>query len=151
MLIKIKNIIGIVLNPTGRVDVGLLILRVFTGYLMFTYHGLSKITAGPERWEGLGHSLTNLIGIDSFHVFFGFLASLSESFGSVLIALGFFTRISSFFLFFTMTVATLKKVFLGGAFELAVVYGIICFVLIIAGSGKYSLDYHFFRKRQRSF
>ena len=112
MLIKIKNIIGIVLNPTGRVDVGLLILRVFTGYLMFTYH---------------------------------------ESLGSGLIALGFFTRISSFFLFFTMTVATLKKVFLGGAFELALVYGIICFVLIIAGSGKYSLDYYFFRKRQRSF
>ena len=151
MLIKIKNIIGIVLNPAGRVDVGLLVLRVFTGYLMFTYHGLSKITSGPERWEGLGHSLTNLIGIDSFHVFFGFLASLSESFGSVLIALGFFTRISSFFLFFTMTIATLKKVFLGGAFELALVYGVICFVLIISGSGKYSLDYYFFRKRERSF
>ena len=49
MLIKIKNIIGIVLNPTGRVDFGLLILRVFTGYLMFTYHGLSKIIAGPEK------------------------------------------------------------------------------------------------------
>ena len=151
MLIKIKNLIGIVLNPIGRVDVGLLILRVFTGYLMFTYHGLSKITAGPERWEGLGRSLTILIGIDSFHVFFGFLASLSESFGSVLIALGFFTRISSFFLLFTMTIATLKKVFLGGAFELALVYGIIYFVLIIAGSGKYSLDYYFFRKRERSF
>ena len=45
-----------------------------------------------------------------------------------------------------MTVATLKKVFLGGAFELALVYGIICFVLIITGSGKYSLDYHFLEK-----
>jgi len=65
--------------------------------------------------------------------------------------LGFFTRISSFFLFFTMTVATIKKVFLGGAFELALVYGIIYFVLIIAGSGKYSLDYYFFRTRERSF
>ena len=151
MLIKLKNLIGIILNPTGRIDAGLLILRVFTGYLMFTYHGLSKIIAGPERWEGLGHSLTNLIGIDAFHAFFGFLASLSESFGSVLIALGFFTRISSFFLFFTMTVATIKKVFLGGAFELALVYGIIYFVFIIAGPGKYSLDYYFFRKRQRSF
>ena len=40
MLTKIKNIIGVVLNPTGRVDVGLLILRVFTGYLMFIYHCL---------------------------------------------------------------------------------------------------------------
>ena len=151
MLIKIKNLIGIILNPSGSIDIGLLILRIFTGYLMFTYHGFSKITAGPERWEGLGRALTNLLGVDSFHVFFGFLASLSESFGSLLIALGFFTRISSFFLFFTMTIATFKKVFTGGSFELAFVYGIICFVLIIAGSGKYSLDYYFFRKRQRSF
>ena len=151
MFIKAKNLIGIILNPVGSSDVGLLILRIFTGYLMFTYHGLSKIVAGPERWEGLGYSLTNLIGINSFHVFFGFLASLSESFGSLLIALGFFTRISSFFLFFTMTIATLKKVFTGGSFELAFVYGIICFVLIITGSGKYSLDYYFFRKRERTF
>ena len=72
MLLKIKNLIGLVLNTAGKVDAGLLILRVFTGYLMFTYHGLSKIIAGPERGEGLGHSLTNLIGIDAFHVFFGF-------------------------------------------------------------------------------
>ena len=151
MLTKIKNLLGIILNPSGSFDVGLLVLRIFTGYLMFTYHGYSKITAGPERWEGLGRALTNLLGVDSFQVFFGFLASLSESFGSVLIALGFFTRISSFFLFFTMTIATLKKVFLGGAFELALIYGIICFVLIITGSGKYSLDYYFFRIRQRSF
>tara|TARA_B100001564_G_scaffold302760_1_gene270636 strand:- start:96 stop:551 length:456 start_codon:yes stop_codon:yes gene_type:complete len=151
MLTNIKNLIGIVLNPIGSVDVGLLILRISTGFLMFTYHGLSKITAGTERWEGLGHSLTNLIGIDSLHVFFGFLASLSESFGSVLIALGFFTRISSFFLLFTMTIATLKKVFLGGSFELALVYGIICLALIISGSGRYSLDYYFFRKRERGF
>ena len=50
-----------------------------------------------------------------------------------------------------MTVATLKKVFLGGAFELALVYGIICFVLIIAGSGKYSLDYYLFIKRDSIF
>ena len=72
MLIKIKNLIGMVLNPVGRVDVGLLVLRVSIGYLMFTYHGLSKITAGPERWESLGYSLTNLIGINAFHVFLVF-------------------------------------------------------------------------------
>ena len=116
MLIKIENIIGIVLNPTGRVDVGLLILRVFTGYLMFTYHGLSKITAGPERWEGLGHSLTNLIGIDSFHVFFGFLASLSESFGSVLIALGFFYKDFIIFSIFHYDSCYFKKSFLRRGF-----------------------------------
>ena len=151
MLIKMKNLIGIILSPAGNVHIGLLILRIFTGYLMFTYHGLNKIFAGPERWEGLGRSFTNLIGVVSFHIFFGFLASLSESIGSVFIAIGFFTRISSFFLFFTMVIATLKKVFSGGSFELALVYGIICLGLIIAGAGKYSLDYYFFRRRERNF
>ena len=151
MLIKVKNMLGVILNPTGNVHITLLILRISSGYLMFTYHGLSKIIAGPERWEGLGRFFTNLIGVDSFHVFFGFLASLSESIGSVFIAIGFFTRISSFFLFFTMAIATLKKFFAGGSFELALVYGIIFLGFIIAGSGKYSLDYYFFRKRERSF
>ena len=151
MLIKMKNLIGIILSPAGNVHIGLLILRIFTGYLMFTYHGLNKIFAGPERWEGLGRSFTNLIGVDSFHIFFGFLASLSESIGSVFIAIGFFTRISSFFLFFTMVIATLKKVFSGGSFELALVYGIICLGLTIAGAGKYSLDYYLFRNRERNF
>ena len=146
-----KNLIGIILSPAGNVHIGLLILRIFTGYLMFTYHGLNKIFAGPERWEGLGRSFTNLIGVDSFHIFFGFLASLSESIGSVFFSFVFFTRFSSFFLFFTMVIATLKKVFSGGSFELALVYGIICLGLIIAGAGKYSLDYYFFRNRERNF
>ena len=69
---------------------------------MFFGHGLSKLTAGTARWEKLGHALTDLIGLDSFHIFFGFLASLSESIGALLVAFGLVTRFSSFFLFFTM-------------------------------------------------
>ena len=72
MIEKIKNQIGNILNPDGSVDIGILILRVFTGVLMLQNHGLSKITSGTARWERLGHAFTDMIGIDSFHVFFGF-------------------------------------------------------------------------------
>ena len=34
-----------------RVNVGLLLLRVFSGYLIRVNHGFGKITAGSGRWE----------------------------------------------------------------------------------------------------
>ena len=147
MVEKIKNLIGIVLKPDGSVDIGIFILRIFTGYLMLKNHGLSKITSGTARWEKLGHALTDMIGIDSFHVFFGFLASLAESMGAILISIGLFTRVSSFLLFFTMMVASLKHFLKGDFSELAFIYAVICIVFIITGSGKYGLDYHFFRRK----
>ena len=147
MVEKIKNLIGIVLKPDGSVDIGIFILRIFTGYLMLKNHGLSKITSGTARWEKLGHALTDMIGIDSFHVFFGFLASLAESMGAILISIGLFTRVSSFLLFFTMMVASLKHFLKGDFSELAFIYAVICIVFIITGSGKYGLDYYFFRRR----
>ena len=146
MIEKIKSLTGYILKPDGGVDIGLLTLRVFTGFLMLQNHGLSKITAGTDRWERLGHALTDIIGIDSFHVFFGFLASLAESLGAILISIGLFTRVSSFLLFFTMMIACLKHFFKGDFSELAFVYAVICIVFIITGSGKYGLDYYFFRK-----
>ena len=147
MIEKIKNLIGNILKPDGSVDIGILTLRVFTGFLMLQYHGLSKITSGTARWERLGHALTDIIGIDSFHVLFGFLASLAESLGAILISIGLFTRVSSFLLFFTMMIASLKHFLKGDFSELAFVYAVICIVFIISGSGKYGLDYYFFRRR----
>ena len=146
MIEKIKSLNGYILKPDGGVDIGILILRVFTGFLMLQNHGLSKITSGIDRWERLGHALTDMIGIDSFHIFFGFLASLAESLGAILISIGLFTRVSSFLLFFTMMIACLKHFFKGDFSELAFVYAVICIVFIITGSGRYGLDYYFFRR-----
>ena len=147
MIEKVKSLVGNILKPDGSVDIGILILRVLTGVLMLQNHGLSKITSGTARWERLGHALTDMIGIDSFHVFFGFLASLAESLGAILISIGLFTRVSSFLLFFTMMIASLKHFFKGDFSELAIVYAVICVVFIISGSGKYGLDYYFFRRK----
>ena len=144
---SIKKKLNSLLSTEGNTDISLLILRSITGLLMFFGHGLSKITAGSERWEKLGHAFTDLIGLDAFHMFFGFLASFSESIGALLVALGLCTRFSSFFLFFTMGIASLKHLIEGDFSELALIYALICLVIMISGEGKYSLDYYLLKKK----
>ena len=90
--------------------------------------------------QRLGSALTDLIGFESLKIFFGFMASYAESIGALFIMLGLLTRFSSFLLFFTMIVASLKHYFEGEFSELAFIYGCICFALIISGPGKYSVD-----------
>ena len=121
-------------------DIGILILRVFSGATMLMNHGIYKISAGTIKWERLGSALTDLIGFESLKVFFGFMASFAESIGAIFIMVGFLTRFSSSLLFFTMMVASLKHYLEGDFSELAFIYALICFTLIISGSGKYSVD-----------
>ena len=137
---KISNYILIIISLKHYSDIGILILRIFPGVVMFLNHGLNKISAGIAKWERLGGALTNLIGFESLKIFFGFMASYAESIGALFIMLGLLTRFSSFLLFFTMMVASLKHYFEGEFSELAFIYGCIYFALIISGPGKYSVD-----------
>ena len=84
--------------PKNIYDFTALFVRVTTGGLMFYLHGLGKITSGYERWEKLGSTITDLIGMDSLAIPLGFMASFSESIFAIFILLGFYTRISTFFL-----------------------------------------------------
>ena len=137
---NVSNYFLIIMNLKHSSDVGILILRVFPGFAMFLNHGMSKISAGTAKWERLGSALTDLIGFESLKIFFGFMASYAESLGALFIMIGLLTRFSSFLLFFTMIVASLKHYFEGEFSELALIYGCICFALIISGPGKYSVD-----------
>lgn len=137
---KISNYLLIIMNLKNSSDIGLLILRVFPGFAMFLNHGANKISAGASKWERLGSALTDLIGFESLKIFFGFMASYAESIGALFIMFGLLTRFSSFLLFFTMIVASLKHYFEGEFSELAFIYGCIYFALIISGPGKYSVD-----------
>jgi len=40
--------------------------------MMVYNHGWGKITAGPEKWNRLGHALTDIIGFEFLSTFFGF-------------------------------------------------------------------------------
>ena len=137
---KISNYILIIISLKHYSDIGILILRIFPGVVMFLNHGLNKISAGIAKWERLGGALTDLIGFESLKIFFGFMASYAESIGALFIMFGLLTRFSSFLLFFTMMVASLKHYFEGEFSELAFIYGCIYFALIISGPGKYSVD-----------
>ena len=126
-----------------------LMLRFFTGVMMCYYHGWSKLMADSSRWERLGNALTYLIGLDSLKVTFGFLAAFSESIGSLLIAIGLFTRPATFLLGITMTVASSKKISEAGidGAELPLIFLILCLVIILKGPGKLSLDRFLFKNR----
>ena len=140
---SIKNLTLLISNYT-KTDLGLLLMRITFGSLMFYSHGLNKILAGTERWNRLGGALTDLIGLSSLKPFFGFMASFSESVCALLIVLGLFTRLSSFLLFFTMLIASVKHFADGDLPEMALLYGIFCLFLILTGPGKYSLDKKYF-------
>jgi len=126
-----------------------LMLRFFTGVMMCYYHGWSKLMADSSRWERLGNALTYWIGLDSLKVTFGFLAAFSESIGSLLIAIGLFTRPATFLLGITMTVASSKKISEAGidGAELPLLFLILCLVIILKGPGKLSLDRFLFKNR----
>lgn len=126
-----------------QINVSVLLLRLAAGALMLT-HGipkLLKLIAGGEIVFadpiGLG-SATSLT-----------MAMLAEVLGSVLIIFGLVTRFAAFALAFTMAVAAFI-VHADDPFarkELGLLYLLIFIVLMITGSGKYSLDYSLFSKK----
>ena len=142
------NYLKILLGNLKNTDVGLLIMRITFGTLMYYNHGHAKLLGGVDRWYGLGGALTNLIGLESLRTFFGLMASLSESIFALFIVAGLFTRISSSLLGFTMFIATLRHVLDGDLPEMAILYLVFSFLIIVSGPGKYSLDKRFFDRFQ---
>ena len=123
-------------------DAGLLVLRLGLG-IAFLIHGLPKLTAGPKFWVSLGSAMDHL-GIHQFHVVFGFLASVTEGIGGLLLILGAFYRPTCLLLTFVMIVATLQLATERGndfkiyshPLKMAVVF----FGLAFVGPGRFSID-----------
>ena len=140
------NYLKFLLGNLNNTDVGLLIMRITFGGLMYLNHGHGKLLGGADRWYGLGGALTNLIGLESLRTFFGLMASLSESIFALFIVVGLLTRISSSLLGFTMFIATLRHVLDGDLPEMAILYLIFCVLMLVAGPGKYSADSLYLKK-----
>jgi putative oxidoreductase len=118
---------------------------------MFMFHGMPKLFAGAQTWEFLGSQMS-VIGISFAPVFWGFMAALSESLGGLLLILGLFTRPAALLMLFTMFIAALMHFTNGDglkgashAIEMAIVFS----TVLIAGSGKLSLDHLFFASRKK--
>lgn len=131
-------------HKNNWLHIGLLILRVGIGITIF-FHGLPKIMGGPERWEMLGSTMSNL-GINFAPTFWGFMAAFAETVGGILFALGLFFRPAAFLLVGTMIVALTMHLSQGDDF---MKYGhaldlLIVFVAaLFTGPGRYSLDAKF--------
>jgi len=130
------------------IDLGLLVLRVGIGLFFAVAHGLPKLMAGPERWEGLGQAIGSLGLPVVVPTAFGLGAALAEFLGGLLLAAGLLTRWAGAALLGTMIVAS---AFLAGQWdpafatfgkdvarpmEMAVVF----LALIFTGAGRLSLD-----------
>lgn len=120
---------------------GLLLLRVGIGVSIF-FHGLPKMTRGPETWTAIGGTMSNL-GINFAPAFWGFMAAFAETIGGILFALGLFFRPAALLLIGTMTVALVMHfsqgddfMKYGHAFDLLIVFA----AALLTGPGKYSFD-----------
>ena len=121
---------------SAAADAGLLVLRVFMGLALALGHGLGKLPPSARFLAGveeMGFPLP---------VLFGWAAALSEFAGGILIALGLLTRPAAFFVAVTMAVAAFVRE-AGNPFgdrELALLYGAVAVMLLLAGAGRYSAD-----------
>ncbi len=121
-------------------NIGYLLLRVFVGIALMT-HGIPKIAAGPERWEGIG-GVMGTIGIPGPAVFWGFMAAVAESVGALFLVVGAFTTVASFLIVVTMTVAAFVAhsgdPFSAREMALLFLFSGLCFM--VKGAGRYSMD-----------
>lgn len=122
-------------NSSPRVSAGLLVVRLLAG-TAFLLHGWGKIT-NPFAWMGADAPVPGVLQA---------LAALAEFGGGLAWILGLLTPLASVGMLITMTVAAFFHVNKGDTFvagyELALVYWVIAFLLLTAGPGRYSLDYH---------
>jgi putative oxidoreductase len=123
------------------VNAGLALLRIFAGVAMATAHGLGKLPPSEQFVGGVSN-----LGFPA-PMFFAWAASLAEFLGGAFLALGLFTRISSFFVACTMLTAAFGT-HLNDPFqkkELALLYLFIALCFLLKGADDWSID-SFLRK-----
>jgi putative oxidoreductase len=133
-----------------QIGIALLLLRVVLGVVFFA-HGAQKVTGwfGGMGLQGTVGAFKNYMHIPSP---LAYLASFTEFFGGIFMALGFLTRLTALGLFFNMIVAIYKVhwksgFFLsagepnkGNGFEYNLILAAISIVLILTGAGPFSFD-----------
>ena len=140
-----KNFFAVRSQPLS-IDLVLLLMRVVSG-LAFMMHGWMKIQ-NPFGWMGENATVPGFLLA---------LAALSEFGGGLAWIFGLLTRLASFGLLCTMTVAILMHAFVmhdpfvnmsgGSSFEPATVYFLISLLFLVMGPGRFSADRKIFGLR----
>jgi len=118
------------------VNLGLVVLRLFAGLTLAFQHGINitpPSVAFVDTVNSLGFPLPE---------FFAWAAGLSELLGGICLVVGLCTRPASFFIVVTMSVAVFLRHSTGPFHEkeLALLYGIIAFLFLLVGSGRFGVD-----------
>lgn len=132
-------------------DYGLLLLRIGIGLMFVAIYGYSKITGGVERWEMLGKTFNNILGVSFIPAFWGFMAAISEFGGGICLIAGVLLRPACALMLFTMLVAVTSHIRGGHDFSdvaLALVLGIVFLSLIFTGPGRFTLPKLFFSRKR---
>lgn len=122
------------LSPAA--NIGLTLLRIAAGLAMAFGHGIGKLPPGAGLIERAGQ-----IGFPA-PSFFAWAAGMSEFLGGVFLAIGLFTRISSFFIAATMATALVGVHYADpfAAQEKAFLFLFIAIAFMLKGSGDWSID-----------
>ncbi len=131
------------------VDLALLVLRLVSGILMVTLHGWGKVLGIINFLSGKEWKFVNVVSSIGFPVpgLFAILAGFTEFVSSLLIILGFFTRVNAVLLSSVMLVAVFYNLKFGYPYELSLLYLVVFLFLALTGGGKYSLDNYFLKKK----
>lgn len=127
------------------VDAGLLALRVLAGVALALAHGIGKLPPSARFVGGVAEMGFPVPGL------FAWAAGLSEFAGGLLLALGLLTRPAAFVILVTMAVAAFIRQ-AGDPFgdrELALLYGSVALLYLLAGPGRLSLDAALVRRLTR--
>lgn len=117
-------------------NAGSTILRIFAGASLAAAHGFGKLPPSEQFIGGVAN-----LGFPA-PALFAWAASLAEFLGGAFLALGLFTRISSFFVAFTMLTAAFG-VHLNDPYqkkELALLYLVVAVCFMLKGASDWSLD-----------
>ena len=123
-------------------NMGLALLRIFAGVTLALAHGSGKMPPSEQFVSGVAN-----LGFPA-PMFFAWAAALAEFLGGAFLALGLFTRISSFFVACVMLTAAFGT-HINDPFqkkESALLYLFIALCFLLKGAGDWSID-AFFRKR----
>ena len=134
-------------DNTQTRNILLLLIRIWLGYRLFgaSYSSVTGIIFHPAEREffikWFGQELHY-----PFPLFMAFLAKSAELFGGILLGIGLFTKPAALVVAFTMLMATLTANLgadwnIDGGFTVS--YMLFAIILLVEGSGKYSLDYAF--------
>lgn len=128
-------------NLSSYKNLGLLIIRIGLG-VMFIFHGVPKLSGGPEHWEKIGGAM-KVVGISYAPAFWGFMAAVTETFGGLLLMIGLAFRPVCILLFINLIVAAVMHFSKGDGLQgaaHAIEDAIMFLGLIFIGPGLYSID-----------